>query len=41
MLTLVIYPTKAAIKNVTAGTRLDMALATEAEARNIPSKNKF
>jgi hypothetical protein len=31
----------AAITNVTAGTRLAMALATEEEARYRPSKYKF
>lgn len=34
-------PTKAAITNVTAGRRLEMALATEEEERYRPSKYKF
>lgn len=35
------YPTMAAITNVTAGRRLEMALAAEEEARYRPSKYKF
>jgi hypothetical protein len=35
------YPTKTAITNVIAGRRLQMALATDDEARYRPSKYKF
>jgi len=41
MLSVVTYPTKAAITNVIAGIRLVMALAIEEEDRYRPSKYKF